>query len=275
MPLMPTAHSPVEEFQRNGFVRLAEFVPPLVVARAHRAVPEVVAAAERAFGRCRDCGGVHHDFDERDCGNLTRPFVQLFNAWAHSPAFRELVFHPALSRAARALLGCDAVRLIHDQLLIKRPGDEPTSAHIDGHTWPFDGRACTFWIPLTDVSAEMGTLLFYRGSHRRDISRALLETVEEEEAARAVARWVADEGPEPEGFELRRGEATAHDKWMVHSTAANASDETRAVLSVHVMDAAARRGAARGPMQQAHVELFHWQGIPAGAELSAAVCPVL
>lgn len=272
---MQIARSTVEQFRRDGFVHLSKFIPVPLITRAYEAVPDLIARSERAFGRCRDCCGVHHDFEERDCGNLKRPFVQLFNAWAQSSAFRELVFHPALAQAARSLLGCDEVRLIHDQLLVKRPGDLPTTAHIDGNHWPFEGRACTFWVPLVDVSSAMGTLLFYRGTHARDISRAQLQTADEETAREVIARWLAREGLEPQGFEVRRGEATAHDKWTAHCTAANESSLTRAVLAVHVMDARSKRTAPAGPMQQSHIDLFHWHGVPPAAEMYASVCPLL
>jgi ectoine hydroxylase-related dioxygenase (phytanoyl-CoA dioxygenase family) len=275
MPLSQTGHSVIETFKRDGFARLSKLVPGTIIARAHAAVPDVIASAERIFGRCQDCGGVHYDFAERDCGNLTRPFVQLFNAWALHPAFRDLVFHPSISQAARALLECQEVRLIHDQLLIKRPGDVPTSAHIDGNYWPFDGSAFTFWVPLVDVSIAMGTVQFYRGTHLRDIARARSQAADEETASRVIADWIAEQQLEPEGFELRQGDVTIHDKWTIHCTQANASSITRVVLAIHVMDARSKRFEALGPMQRGHVDLFHWQGIPSAAELYGAICPVM
>ena len=271
---MTTSSEAVTAFQRDGFVRISSCIPLSVIKRAHDAIPELLARIELSFPRCGDCGGLHQDFDGCKCGSSTRPFIQLFNVWAQSAALRDLVFHRSISQTAEELLQCSKVRLIHDQLLIKRPDDLPTTPHIDGHYWPFDGRACTFWVPLAEVSDGMGTLRFYPHSHRWDLRRAELLLADEDKARQAIADFISGKQA-PVGFELLRGDVTIHDKWSIHCASGNASSHNRVALAIHVMDARSRRTKTHGPMQQGHVELFHWEHIPERAELCDAVCPIL
>jgi ectoine hydroxylase-related dioxygenase (phytanoyl-CoA dioxygenase family) len=121
----------------------------------------------------------------------------------------------------------------------------------------------------------MGTLLFYRGTHLCDISREQLQCVDEQTAGRAIGAWLAEKNLQPEGFELRRGDVTVHDKWTAHCAGANTSSAARPALAVHVMDARSKRLGARGPMQQGHVDLFRWHDIPVATELFVSVCPMM
>jgi Phytanoyl-CoA dioxygenase (PhyH) len=276
LPVLPGAEA-IASFQRDGFVYLPGLVPRDLAEQAHAASGDVVRSAERAFGICRDCKGVHHDFADPHCGLTRRPFVQLFNVWAESPAFRRLTLSNPILEAARALLGCAGVRLIMDQLLIKRPGDEETAAHVDFYHWPLEGRACSFWIPLAPVRPSMGTMRFYPGSHRRSHRPEDLASVGDGEVGDYTRRWIAAEGRAPAGFDVdfEPGDVTVHDGWTAHEAGPNLSDETRTVLAVHVMDATSRRTEAKNPLQEGHVALFQWQSIPPGAELHAPTCPVL
>ena len=60
------------------------------------------------------------------------PFLQLFNAWRHSPDVLQLLSSPRLASTAAQLLGVDPcgpgpaqrVRLLQDSLFVKRVGDE-------------------------------------------------------------------------------------------------------------------------------------------------------
>ena len=69
------------------------------------------------------------------------PFLQLFNAWRHSPDVLQLLSSPRLASTAAQLLGLDPgrpgagpgqrVRLLQDSLFVKRVGDGETHWHAD------------------------------------------------------------------------------------------------------------------------------------------------
>ncbi len=69
---------------------------------------------------------------------------------------------------AAQLLGVRNVRLYRDQALIKEAGGGITPWHQDAMYWPLDGAKCiTMWIPLADITTDMGVLTFATGSHAR------------------------------------------------------------------------------------------------------------
>jgi len=271
------AAADLARFVRDGCLHLRSSVPRGLVQDAARAADAVVASTTRAFGRCKDCDGVHHDFEVPHCGFARRPFIQMFNVWAEHPAFRALALCDELRDLGRALLGCAEVRLLLDQLLLKRPGDEPTELHVDAFHWPLTGRACTIWIPLSKVTPEMGTMSYYPGSHRVAHAEANLGALTYDTLSRYTAGWVADHGfaARELAAELVPGDVAIHDGWMAHRAGGNASSSVRTVLAVHLIDAQARRRAARNELEQGQADMFHWQGIPPDAILRVPMCPVL
>src|SRR6476659_244734 len=102
---------------------------------------------------------------ERD--TYGRAFLQIMNLWRRDERVKEFVFSGKFARLAAALLGVERVRLYHDQALFKEAGGGTTPWHQDQYYWPLDtDRTITMWMPLVDVSAEMGLMRFVSGSHR-------------------------------------------------------------------------------------------------------------
>ena len=61
----------------------------------------------------------------------------------------------------------DAIRLWHDQALVKESGGRETDPHHDQPYWPIkEAKTITAWIPLCDVDDTNGQLGFYPGSHK-------------------------------------------------------------------------------------------------------------
>ncbi len=58
--------------------------------------------------------------------------------------------------------------MYHDQALLKEPGGGFTPWHQDQHYVPLDtDNTIITWMPLVDLTPEMGTLHFASGSHRQ------------------------------------------------------------------------------------------------------------
>lgn len=97
----------------------------------------------------------------------SKPFTRAVNMWRRDMSIGRLVASPRLASAAAALLGVDGVRLYTDQAIFKAPGDVATPWHTDAPMTPFDDSTpcVTAWIPLAEVTTEMGPPRYATGSH--------------------------------------------------------------------------------------------------------------
>ena len=67
---------------------------------------------------------------------------------------------------AASLMDVDAVRIWHDQSLVKQAWANPTAWHVDTPFWSFNNReALSIWVALEDVTIENGCMYFMPGSH--------------------------------------------------------------------------------------------------------------
>ena len=135
------------------------------------------------------------------------------------------------ARVAAELLGVNGVRIYHDQALFKESGGGPTPWHQDQYYWPVDtDNTVTMWMPLVDVTDQMGMLTFASGSHREGYLGTLPIS---EESERVFQEYV-----DSKGFSISRqktmnaGDATFHYGWTLHSAPSNKSDTIREVMTV-------------------------------------------
>lgn len=216
MPLDPAL---VTAFRRDGHVTVRGLLPAPEVAAvrpAIAAVVEEVAAARDPQGRIDDYGAL---------------FTQVTNAWRRSERVRAFVFDPRFAAVAAELMGVPAVRLYHDQALVKEPGGQETPWHQDQYYWPLDtADTVTMWMPLLDVSAEMGPMRFASGSHRMEgfVPRPIGAAADAALAEEIRRRGLAMGGGQP----LRAGDATFHAGRTVHAAGANRSATRREVMTV-------------------------------------------
>ena len=95
-----------------------------------------------------------------------RAFLQVENIWRSVDGVRDFTLSPRFAEAAARLVGVPGIRLYHDQALFKEPGGGVTPWHQDEGYWPLRGWGpVTMWMPLVDLTAEMGgSMSFARGS---------------------------------------------------------------------------------------------------------------
>ena len=109
-------------------------------------------------------------FDERvleDRSDYEQSFTQCQNLWEDYIDIRKLTFDQRVCKIASKLLDTEAIRLWHDQALVKESGGRETDPHHDQPYWPIkETKTITAWIPLCDINETNGQLGFYSGSHK-------------------------------------------------------------------------------------------------------------
>src|SRR5262245_2960536 len=145
-------------------------------------------------------------------------------------------------RYAAALLGVPEDTLTSwGHMIRKAPGGRPALWHQDHAYWEPEldyAAALGVWLPMHDVSVEMGAMQFVPGSHKRgllphkhaDAPEANVLTVAEPvDDARAVA------------CPLKKGGATFHHFRTLHYTAPNTTRETRLAYPIEFQTRPSRR----------------------------------
>lgn len=224
-PLAPAQRA---AFEKDGFIR----------------VPRFFDAAELAAGRAAVCAALESEPRppplEADAA-YAAAFTQVMNLWERHAAVKAFAFSPRLAGAAAALLGVRAVRVYHDQALVKPPGAGPTAWHADGYYWPLAApgggpvRAVTAWVPLDadGCPPERGPLEFAAGSHAPAPLAAARAAGIGAGSDAAIGDEVGARGCAVVGGGFAPGEVSFHAAWTAHRAGGNASpDHPRRVFTV-------------------------------------------
>jgi hypothetical protein len=145
----------ISSFRQNGHILL-----PQVVSREEMQVlrPVINEAAYKYNTEKRK-------MEERD--TYGKAFLQIMNLWEQDAQVKAFTLARRFARLAAQLLGVEAVRLYHDQALYKEPKGGHTPWHQDQYYWPLDtSNTITLWMPLIDITEDLGMLTFASGSHR-------------------------------------------------------------------------------------------------------------
>jgi hypothetical protein len=90
------------------------------------------------------------------------------NVGARLREFRRLIIGGAVPEIAANLLGGNQVHLYGDQIFVKEPGAAARTAfHQDASQLEIVGeQACVLWVPVDPATAQTGTMMYWRGSHK-------------------------------------------------------------------------------------------------------------
>lgn len=251
----------VDAYRRDGHVLLREVASPAEVA-AYRQV--IRSTTLRLSQESRP-------LEDRD--TYGKAFLQVPNLWRHSDDVAQFVLASRYARIAADLLGVDRVRVYHDQALFKEPGGGYTPWHQDAMYWPLDGRRClTMWMPLVDVTPDMGGLCFASGtSAAGPMSDVTISDASEEHFQQLLAdgRFAVSE-PVP----MRAGDATFHAGWTVHKALPNDSATAREVMTIIWFEDGLRVQEPTNPAQQS--DLGTWlPGLTPGDVAASSLNPAV
>lgn len=160
---MNTALTPeqITNYRRDGFVLHENFLSTEELAGLRAAVDEAV----NSLGKTRVAGG-EVPGEEGD-SYYDQVFTQKLNLFKISSVICRTMLGPEIGRMVSELSGVPAMRLWHDQALIKEPFGNPTGWHLDNPYWSFSSRdAISIWIALDDATLQNGCLYYVPGSHQ-------------------------------------------------------------------------------------------------------------
>lgn len=225
----PLTNDQVEFFRVNGYLAGVRLLDDGRVAELNEELAELMGPRYAADPR-------FYEYHRNESGDDSRRLFHALGAWRIAPAFHDLIYHPPFVAAAERLLG-GPVRLWHDQLFVKPPGEGGIVAwHQDYSYWtrtrPMAHLTC--WIALDDATVENGCLQYVPGSHRwpllprgklADDMDAVLSVLTPEQRAEF----------KPVAAELKAGEASFHHPMLVHGSYPNRSDRPRRGAVINVM----------------------------------------
>lgn len=191
-----------------------------------------------------------HDRKGHAAGAGARAIHQFVNIWKVCPEYRETIHNPMITAAVRDLMGVRRIRLWHDQVISKPPGDNKKfDCHHDFYFWPMDRPTMiTCWLALDDATVENGCMHVIPGSHRDprfqpigcDLSPDIhlsprpLGPGEPGSLYEEVRRWNVDRATP---VELKAGECMFHHCLNYHLTPQNVTDrQRRAFIIIYMPD---------------------------------------
>ncbi|GGC10744.1 phytanoyl-CoA dioxygenase family protein [Dyadobacter sediminis] len=254
--------SQIESFRKNG----------------HVLIPGILNQTEVAYYRnVINRAATEYNTEKRslkDRDTYGKAFLQITNLWEVDEQVRNFSLAKRFGKIAADLLGVENVRMYHDQALYKEPGGGFTPWHQDQYYWPVDtNNTVTMWMPLIDITEEMGMLTFASRSHES----GFVENVAiSDESEAMLERYI-----QQKGFQVSRaktmhaGDATWHYGWTLHSAPGNKSEDImREVMTIiFVAD-----GASVTEPQNKHQEADRqrWMsGLPTGSLLDSSLNPLI
>jgi ectoine hydroxylase-related dioxygenase (phytanoyl-CoA dioxygenase family) len=246
MSLLTSAQ--IQEFQRKGYMTVGRLLSEEQVEALREGLDRVMAGKSTAKPELlRNLAGGDLYRERENEGEGARNFtdavvVQIVNIWEADEAYYRHIYHPQITRMVSELIGCDHLRVWHDQIQYKPPQVGTTTRwHQDYPAWPILEPAdlVTAWVALDDVTIENGCMRMVPGSHRWGVHPGLSA---KEDFSPSYNPDLLPEGAEVgvELVEVRTGECSFHHCLIWHGSAVNLSPRPRRAIAVHYMPAYTR-----------------------------------
>lgn len=211
----------IEHFRTEGFIKLKQVCSPRALLLLRQELEGLL--------------------EESAAANPGVRFQSLEMLWTLAPLSRAFVRSRRLGRLAAELLGVEAVRLYHDNVLSKLPDGGRTPWHYDAHHYPIASEnAITLWLPLQPTPREMGPLAFARGIDEWQQFADLQFSKFDDSYDREIARVLEQGGVAIEDGPFEIGELSFHHTRCLHTAGPNRTNLPRLVFSTTYFEDGAR-----------------------------------
>lgn len=218
----PLTEEQIAHFREHGHVCLRGICPPEAIEYYREAINRVTNLRRKKLAP--------KPIEERD--TYGKAFLQMSNIWEDGDDdVKRFVMARRFAKVAAQLVGEEGMRLYHDQALYKEGHGGLTPWHQDQHYWPLDTNHCiTMWMPLVDVTRNMGTMNFASGSHQEGY---LGNIPISDESEAMFERYCKDKGFGITNYgDMAAGDATFHNGWTLHGAPGNETDTIREVMTI-------------------------------------------
>jgi ectoine hydroxylase-related dioxygenase (phytanoyl-CoA dioxygenase family) len=245
-------------YQKNGFVQDDDVL-------SQEELTELRQYADEAM----DMEESQSQQPDKDNKGYYRVLNQRFNTWRDHGGMAKFSLNGRFADMANRLTGCRGIRLMHDHLLYKMPGDsKPTPWHQDLPYWPMnEPGALSMWLPLDDVNESNGCMMFMPESKNVGKLEAIdlvnpQDIYQFEQSAETTSR-------QPVVVPMKAGSCTFHDGLTFHYAHSNITDKPRRVLAViYMIDGTTYNG-------KPHILCDHAVGLTIGNPIAGPLFPKL
>lgn len=234
---LPT-EADIQFFEKNGW-----FATPIIFTE--KEIESLIYGANKFYSGKRDYQlgddlNIADDSFNNSATLLNNEFTSL-----QIEEIKNFTFQSKIGSIAAALSRVSCVRYFSDSLITKRPS-KPTEKgvigwHSDKAYWPTcsSNKMLTAWIPLQDVSEDMGPLLHIDESHtwKDDDDLRKFYSFGNQDLS-LFQRYLDEKKPDHETSKmiLKKGQVSFHNCNVIHSSAPNLSKTDRKALAIHMQD---------------------------------------
>jgi len=236
MALLPTEED-VLHYEKRGWYISPNILPVNLLEAAVKGAKDFYAGERNPFPK--EMMGIADDEYDENASFLNNECISL-----RQPEIRHLIHSPFVAAIAAKLCRTSEIRLFADGLMTKMPSKKKDGVfgwHTDKAYWPSctSNRMLTAWIPLQDVTLDMGPITVIENSHRWEFDDELKQ-------------YCAAGNKDLESFEqylkenktdykyvplvLKKGQISFHTGNLFHASAINTSDKKRMAVAIHLQD---------------------------------------
>jgi ectoine hydroxylase-related dioxygenase (phytanoyl-CoA dioxygenase family) len=222
-------------FQNQGWYISKQTLPIDLIKQARNAVDSFYHG--EVDHKIKNNTAIANDGHDESSALRNNEFVTL-----QKQAFADLAFHPIVLSHAAKLLNSNTVNLFADSLVNKKPQKSDSLGVVGWHSdvayWPTcsSKQLLTAWIPLQDVTVEMGPLELLSESNKWHQDQQIKELFGfgKPDLSKLETRLIElGYSLKPQLMTLKAGQVSFHHCDTIHCSRPNISNSNRIALAVH------------------------------------------